>query len=1034
MYFSISGYRENLAPGIIYRGLQDKIGGPSGQSIKWLKGELKDGTIPDITGEFHYYNGQKDERRNFEQIVQNVDAALVPLSEFFFLNNRFKDSPLLVIPVWDIWLEGQGCGGIWAVLILQFAGDSNNTEQHKEVRDRFERRLSSRFLRQCQGLARELFSSAVAKTAGEGIQPPYNLAHHFIRAIAHVQDWEHITAYRGDEHAFCFGRVEDGVAVHWRRCKDCEKSGKCTFENHEQRFLSWGDERFSIWDRRFVPELTAEEVSQYGDYRFVFHYPNSAFVPMDSGILEQFKNAIFRQQMTVLGLLAPKVRAQRYALRRAVSGIMGRNMSHNIGSHVLARYASKIGTDQVFNGNKDDQRSDLLQYLQRRMDFLADIATSDEAFWFQSLSLKEQIELLNWDEQTGRLNRKDNEDQPGPVTNSGNQAEPVLLRFITGKENLRATVNYTGEDVYFACPGGEVGIHALFVVLENIVRNSARHGSVGDGTEKVALGVSFCDHDDKLLKLEIVDPRSSVCKPRPGEDKPRLVHNEINDILNEPILSSNGEPNAKNWGIREMQICAHYLRGFSLFDLQSAPDDGCPVLEASCHDGNLKYTIYLQRAKRMVVVRKSQGRTNLEKEEKIGRQGVKIIEPIDSDWRAIGAEVGSYEYLVVDSDFGRLPDRPQNRAAASLPVRSLNLSRETIDELVEKAGKGGSQWMEPLHERWAEQIRDKRRAWYGRHFFGVSIRTSDGALPNPKCNLNWPTREPDDGLIIAATETKAPTRPLPTKAQNWLMRLRPSENGKSKAAIAAAWIDHANKDHFGTTGCGLGFSVEVADALDVARECLWISAETARSGDPHVRFLIDANMAREHEVKGQEWEILAAAVSRVAVLDERVQSAGLEDSSVTGKRRGDLWRHMGVWTPEKEKLPEGGCDLDVPDFKRCKDFLKKPALRDDQYPIDILVVHLTILERLASDRSEPLGTVLHCLVADTQAADAEVVVVTGRGVPAVARAAGGDDGSALEGARYLPVSALLESLVARPSKLGLIRTLWSAGVPRAGNA
>ena len=140
---------------------------------------------------------------------------------------------------------------------------------------------------------------------------------------------------------------------------------------------------------------------------------------------------------------------------------------------------------------------------------------------------------------------------------------------------------------------------------------------------------------------------------------------------------------------------------------------------------------------------------------------------------------------------------------------------------------------------------------------------------------------------------------------------------------------------------------------------------------------------------------------------------------------------MGVWTPA---LPKEGsddqddCDLDVPNFGRIQAFLGIREEHLDRCPIDILVVHLTILERLANDRNkEALGRTLKCLCDDTWASEAEVVIVTGRGVPAVARSAATDH--SLLGLRYLPISALLENLVSVPSKLSLMRTLWSAGVP-----
>ena len=800
---------------------------------------------------------------------------------------------------------------------------------------------------------------------------------------------------------------------------------------------------------------------------------------------------------------------------------MGRNMSHNIGSHVLARYASEIKRDQAIGGGEaEDQRSDLLQYLQRRMDFLADVATSERAFWFQSLALEEQLGRLNWDKQKERF------------SDLGQQAESVLLRFITGKENLNATVDYKSKtDVYFASPAGEVGVHALYVILENIIRNSARHGCAQGSF--VELEVSFCEQDQNndLLKMEIVDPHSPVFKvtltlveplektakvnviyTKPtgpgaksirdsegkhaevfsvaaGGDCPELArHTEgpipvaadvtrnsvvlafdrpldpdstpakeafcvsaagesvevstvtiakrlderINQIMKEPILTADGEAKAENWGIREMQICAHYLRGFSLLDLESPPDEDTAVLEAGCDEGKLKYTIYVQRAKRMAVVCKPN--TNLPDEKKLKRHGVEIIESTDSDWSAIGAKVGGHEYLVIESDGTGLPDNPCDHAKASLPVRRLKLSGKEIEALVKNAGQGGSKWMEPLHKRWAEEIRDKRDAWRDRKLFGVSICSGHRALPNPR--RSWPCKAntPDDGLIFAkkgesskgesskGESSNASLAPLPDTANDWFKRL---DSREKTGVVAAAWIDHANANHFLIEDAGSGLSGDnVKDNLGP----LWISAEAARSGDPHTRFLTNAYNVHEAAPKELEWEILAAAVSRVAVLDERVQTAGREDSSVHTIRRHDLWRYMGVWTPLTND-----CDLNRPDFDNCQVFLKKPPERCDQYPIDFLVVHLTILERLAKDRDETLRCTLDSLVAGTEAANAEVVVVTGRGVPAVARSASGDDGSALEGVRYLPISALLEYLVERSSKLGLMRTLWSAAVPALTN-
>ena len=1132
VYYGMGASRNHYLPGILYKRLNDSSARGL-ETIEWFSSglaKLVEGEAPIYPGKFFGKGSSSlcDEEKDYFQESDRNAIVLRFIRKFhregqLDLNKNFETGPVLLMPVRDTWIQGEGFGGLWAALICTFAGEE--PDKGIEVKECFERKVMPDLLPRFETISNVLFNAGIAAIANEDLAPPYNLAEHFVRALTHVQDWECVKAYYGDEVEFCYRRSIGNRQQEWLRCD----KPPCRYCTANARRFSWGELAVSLWDRKYVPQLTQEDISQYKGYSFEFNFSRTSLVPNDNESRRRFDWAVLRQQMNVLGVLAPKVRALRYALRRAVSGIMGRNLSHNIGSHVIARYASKIGTDEVFHGNNDDQRSDLLHYLQRRMDFLADVATSDSPFWFQSLSLKEQTDRLNWEEQTARLNRLDADDQSGPVATSGRQAEPVLLRFITGKENLNATVDYSGDDVYFACPGGEVGVHALFVILENIIRNSARHGSA-EGDKPVALEVSLCerDQDSDLLKLEIVDHCSLVqpshevtlmlaetvkrqakvkvrytrptgngvkaIRTRNGEFAPtfsvatadgadnadcacdtnepmlfvtvvagnslvltfdkeldtgstpakeaffvtaddnpvkvsmvtieKRLDERINVILKDPILTSDGEPKAENWGIREMQICAHYLRGFSLFDLESAPVDNCPVLEAGCHHGKLKYTIYLERAKRMAVVRKQQGETNSEEAKELERQGVKIIEPTKVDWSVIGAEVGSYEYLVVSSDFGKPPDNPRDRAAVSLPVRCLELLGTDIGALTKNMADGSSLWMEPLHKRWTELIRNRRDAWLNKDCFGVSIRTSDGALPEPACP--WPKDKTGTRLIFTSKDpTDAQTKPLPREAESWLERL-------SEGAIAAAWVDHAREEDFSPRHGGLGQS-----SRPVHRgQRLWISAEIARSGDPNARFLKDAYEAR----KSAEWEILAAAVSRVAVLDERVQSAGSEGSSAfsrsrrpasSGKKRRDIWCYMGVWTPPKEPPEENeeGCDLDKPDFDQCRKFLKNPAKRGDQYPIDILVVHLTILERLARDRDESLGKVLHCLLEGTEAEDAEVVVVTGRGVPSVARAAGGDDGSALEGVRYLPISALLESLVARPSKLAFMRILWSACVP-----
>ena len=181
--------------------------------------------------------------------------------------------------------------------------------------------------------------------------------------------------------------------------------------------------------------------------------------------------------------------------------------------------------------------------------------------------------------------------------------------------------------------------------------------------------------------------------------------------------------------------------------------------------------------------------------------------------------------------------------------------------------------MEKLHKRWAKKVRDDHPEWKGKYLLGVAISRGDALEPLP--SSEWPKDANcrKDGMILASSPEKTEdgynedTKPLATGAKGWLEKL---EEGN---ALAAAWVDHGKEDDFSRDSAGLGLSV--VRALSDGR--LWISAETARGGHPHARDL--SALFNDHngsalfdDNTGRKWELLAAAIPRVTVLDERVQA------------------------------------------------------------------------------------------------------------------------------------------------------------------
>ncbi|HED00488.1 MAG TPA: hypothetical protein ENN18_08900 [Proteobacteria bacterium] len=765
-------------------------------------------------------------------------------------------------------------------------------------------------------------------------------------------------------------------------------------------------------------------------------------LPVNEGILDIFfdlseyslrRNAsdIVREIEFIADLIFEAAR-QKYALMQkslitAVSAIMGRNMSHNIGSHVLARYSSAVGrvgeqrlreehlkrikTARVDKeeflietavGRGEDHRAVFLRYLQRRMDFVAEVATAEKSFWSQPLSLCGVLSALDLEAEKRRINED----------SDSIRYKPILLSYITGKEGMDATVDSGAirDDPYFTCPGGEVGAHALYVILENIIRNSARHNMGQQKRVKLEVRVEDEDGEDHndLWCITIIDCQSNTEKVA-----------DINRIINtERILKHDGSPNPKCWGIREMQICAQYLRGLPMSELEGKQPNP-PVLEAvprPNESGNdcLAYRIYLQRAKFCALLPAratlkdaglfdKEGVNELNK--KLKPKGIVIFRSSPDASRLQGysfviAEAATTQVIGPEDGKEAVLRLKRNGEEKSipwlhLPVRTMlvdsDFMKVRLNELrTDKESKGNYTdnnpeiWLEPLHRRLWKTYRDKRKDWKGKPI-KVLVGWETEAESNNECERIQFCHT----MKVNANNTY---KYFGTAVQN-------------AGAIGIIWVDHGGATDFRPNSVP---SLRSAASLDPGR--LYrpiVFAELVESLRPHKPLL---EKQKNNVIKGNE--LVAAALARVIVLDERVQNEMAREYRA-GLDYKTLWPCMGIW------VPEGATDLNHPNFRNIREFLMKPAQIAGQFPPDFLVLHLTILENLRKQCGHDCeADTLQQLLADTCADPAkygcEIIIVTGRGVPSLNRL------------RYLPISALLEYLMARPSKLALMRALWSA--------
>ena len=254
------------------------------------------------------------------------------------------------------------------------------------------------------------------------------------------------------------------------------------------------------------------------------------------------------------------------ATKSAKAAIMSRNMSHNIGSHVMSylkqhlssvkdMLSNRVLSEIIEDGSKasfeDPGKKALpflvglghfISYLQERQDFIATIAT-DYIPYYSTVNFKDFIyDELNPDKRAERhsewtVNLKMDNILLGNIARSeglGRPTRPTIeFDLRTNKEkgsvlsdivlkfgnNFNGSLPANGSDaekdlnymrkIQVSLPGGIVGRQAVFSIIENIIRNAAKHG---DWREKGKLELTFNIYSAYDLKI------SKERSPIPSDD------------------------------------------------------------------------------------------------------------------------------------------------------------------------------------------------------------------------------------------------------------------------------------------------------------------------------------------------------------------------------------------------------------------------------------------------------------------------------------------------------------------------------------
>ncbi|MCB0617648.1 MAG: hypothetical protein KDC32_17275 [Saprospiraceae bacterium] len=177
--------------------------------------------------------------------------------------------------------------------------------------------------------------------------------------------------------------------------------------------------------------------------------------------------------------------------------------------------------------------------------------------------------------------------------------ELVYIDYTVGDQLKAQPDDHLNLDLPVAIPGGVVGYQAFYTILENIIRNAAKH-DWAKLPEEERFGRNLevkIELEDKKGKEFIIckvwttagdlfhlgssknhfkfsdilqkESRKDVKKLEVGV---RPLHHQLNNFLEEPIVELNGQLKKNNLGLAETRVAAGYLSQQTLQDIGGGPD------------------------------------------------------------------------------------------------------------------------------------------------------------------------------------------------------------------------------------------------------------------------------------------------------------------------------------------------------------------------------------------------------------------------------------------------------------------------------
>ena len=679
------------------------------------------------------------------------------------------------------------------------------------------------------------------------------------------------------------------------------------------------------------------------------------------------------------------------AVRASIAQVMARNMSHNFGSHVL----SNLIGDEVYEKLKDDAVKKEFEEFQRYIP-LADVFQEDKnrqlPFFFQYL--KSRMDYLS-EVTFGVSNLLTTKMMYNDVMKELDQVR-ILLNYISGVSNFqyRFKLKYIGvdgevdlekekqKDIGVAFPSDVLGCQAFYNIIENIIRNTAKHAK-NKNDETVTFTITIkddfaeeagCGDIEGVDELYCVEIDNGVTEDNIDELVNVIKHGQ-NTRLDESVLQGQSL-RSHSLGLLEMDASAAFLRQIDLPEIES--DDytverndkyfhkdskdkkRLNILKAFAikddendTKGRLGYRFFLQKPKEFLLV--GNWCVTDEKKKQLLNYGIQFLTDEEFCTAMKSEKAFAHQFLIYQEGVSGEVKKyleDDNDCRTLLPLRKLSISIEDKQE-IEGFWKRGEK--DPVD---GKQVLQSLKEWTWKRYFMERIKSE---LKTDKILIR-PEKDPSkDNQVV--------------------------------------FLDHGNITNYNDS------KQNNTDNEDGVGE-VWVENLTSRTRSKLPNFSVLAKGSRKKPISNyinnlrkveNEWikfQVFEAYHNKVIVIDERVQKFAMENKEGSGNdemiRSIDLHESTNVHIPrlprpkeeESEEVEEESEDvfsLDPTDFSELNNkvvaYVDKRLNDDNNQPI--ILVHYGVLERMCGGNVDDINEILNNWAGKGKAK--RVVVTSGRG-------------------------------------------------------